>query len=106
MSFFELPLLKVAAVEDAASGTVTLFALNRNLEEAMPLEVALGGFGKIAGVESALQLRHRSLKATNTKEQPERVAPAQLKAVDVKADRLHATLAPASWNVVRVQLLR
>jgi alpha-N-arabinofuranosidase len=101
-----VPCLKVAAVEDTASGTVTLFVLNRNLEQAMPLEVALSGLGRIGRVETALQLRHRSLKATNTKEHPERVAPAPLKGVEVKEDRLSATLAPASWNVLRVQTIR
>jgi hypothetical protein len=99
----EVPYLKIAAVEDPSSGTVTLFALNRNLEQAMPLQVALSGLGKIGAVETALQLRHRSLKATNTKEQPERVAPTPLKGVEVKGDRVMATLAPASWNVLRVQ---
>jgi alpha-N-arabinofuranosidase len=85
---------------------VTLFVLNRNLEQAMPLEVALSGLGRIGRVETALQLRHRSLKATNTKEHPERVAPAPLKGVEVKGDRVSATLAPASWNVLRVQTIR
>jgi len=102
----KVPYLKLAAVEDAASGTVTLFALNRNLEEPMPLEVVLRGAGKISGVESALQLKHRSLKATNTKEQPERVAPAALKGIEVKGDRISATLSPASWNVLWVQTMR
>jgi alpha-N-arabinofuranosidase len=102
----EVPYLKVAAVEDAAGGTLTLFALNRHLEEALPLEVRLSGLGTVGAVETALQLRHRSLKATNTKEHPERVAPAMLKGVEVKGDRVSATLAPASWNVLRVQTVR
>jgi alpha-N-arabinofuranosidase len=102
----EVPYLKLAAVEDPATGALTLFALNRSLDEPMPLEVALRGFGKSGAVGEALELRHKNLKATNTKEKPERVAPVRLKEVKVNKDRLQATLAPASWNVMRVQSLR
>ncbi len=56
-------------VKDPASGAVTLFALNRHLEQPMPLEVALRGFG-LPVLDQALQLRHASLKATNTKAAP------------------------------------
>jgi alpha-N-arabinofuranosidase len=50
----------------------------------------------------ALQLRHDNLKATNTKEQPDNVAPTALKGVTMSANRIEATLAPASWNMIRV----
>jgi alpha-L-arabinofuranosidase len=96
-----VPYLKLAAVEDPASGAVTLFALNRHLEEAMPLDVALAGYGTPVLIE-ALQLRHGNLKATNTKEQPDRVSPKPLTDVTLGADRVKATLAPASWNMIRL----
>ena len=97
----KVPYLKLAAVEDPASGAVTLFALNRHLEEAMPLDVALAGFGTPVLIE-AMQLRHGNLKATNTKEQPDRVSPKPLQDVTLGADRVKATLAPASWNLIRL----
>ncbi|HSA83209.1 MAG TPA: alpha-L-arabinofuranosidase C-terminal domain-containing protein [Geminicoccaceae bacterium] len=34
-----VPYLKLAAVHDERAGSLTLFALNRSLDEAMPLEV-------------------------------------------------------------------
>ena len=97
----EVPYLKLAAVEDPASGAITLFALNRHLSEPMPLELALPGFGTPTLIE-ALALRHDDLTATNTKEQPEQVSPQRLKGVKLAPDRARATLAPASWNMIRL----
>jgi alpha-N-arabinofuranosidase len=103
--FFPLPrvpYLKLAAVEDLSSGAVTLFALNRNLEEPMALDVELAGFGEpVPG--PALQLQHRNLKATNTRDRPDRVSPSALNDLKTGVDRLRATLAPASWNVIRLE---
>ena len=96
-----VPYLKLAAVEDPQSGALTLFALNRNLEEPMTLDVALPGFGKPV-LEAALQLQHKNLKATNTRDKPDRVAPTRLKDVKPGAERLQASLAPASWNMIRL----
>ena len=42
------PYLKLSAVHDDKAGTLTLFALNRSLDEAMPLRLDAGGFGKLA----------------------------------------------------------
>ena len=97
----EVPYLKLAAVQDPASGAVTLFALNRHLKQPMSLDVALRGFGTPV-LEQALQLHHGNLKATNTKSHPDRVTPAPLKGVAVRPDRMQATLAPASWNMIRL----
>ncbi|MEJ8847630.1 alpha-N-arabinofuranosidase [Variovorax rhizosphaerae] len=96
-----VPYLKMAAVEDPASGAITIFALNRHLEEPMPLDVALRGFGVPVLIE-ALELRHADLKAVNTKDQPDNVSPAPLAGVTLATDRVQATLAPASWNMIRI----
>lgn len=97
-----VPYLKLAAVEDPARGAVTLFALNRHLDEAMPLEVVLAGFDALQ-LGEALQLRHRDLDATSTRERPDEVAPMPLTDVAAHAGRVEATLAPVSWNVIRLE---
>jgi alpha-N-arabinofuranosidase len=95
------PYLKLAAVHDSVSGGVTLFALNRHLSETMDMDVALPGFAPLA-VDEALQLHDADLLAVNTKDAPERVKPAPLDAIAVQPGRMRATLAPASWNVIRL----
>ena len=92
------PYLKLAAVANESSGGLTLFALNRDLEQAMEVAVEARGFSGLRLAE-AWQLRDDDLAAVNTKEAPDRVRPTTLEAA-VDGDRLRLNLAPASWNVV------
>lgn len=66
----------------------------------MALDVVLHGFGRPV-LDDARQMHRRSLNAANTKERPNRVAPTPLKDIELGADRVQASLAPASWNVIR-----
>ncbi|MGH6944675.1 MAG: alpha-N-arabinofuranosidase, partial [Geminicoccaceae bacterium] len=79
----------------------TLFALNRSLDEELPLEVSARGFSGLA-VEDALEMHDSDLEAVNTLRDPTRIAPAPLERVALEGDLLRATLAPASWNVIRL----
>jgi alpha-N-arabinofuranosidase len=94
------PYLKCAAVHDDKADTLTLFCLNRHLAEPMTLEVSAKGFAELE-VTAAHQLCDGDLKALNTKDQPERIKPAPLKSIETRGAELRATLAPASWNVIR-----
>ena len=67
----------------------------------MTVEVDTKGFAGLK-VTSAHQLRDKDLTALNTKDKPDRIKPAPLKDVEVKGATLRATLAPASWNVIRL----
>jgi alpha-N-arabinofuranosidase len=97
------PYLSLAAVHDTQSGTLTLFALNRDVAEEMPLNVVTSGF-EVLDVDEATQLVHDDLHAANTKEHPDRVIPSALDGVGVSQDQVQATLAPASWNVIRLRI--
>jgi alpha-N-arabinofuranosidase len=96
-----VPFLKLAAVHDEPAGKLTLFALNRSLGEELPLELHAKGFEDLR-VERALELRDDDLQATNTKAAPGRIVPRPLASLSVEDSRLQATLAPASWNVIRL----
>jgi alpha-N-arabinofuranosidase len=96
-----VPFLKIAAVHDEVAGALTLFALNRSLEEELPLNVCAKGFERLE-IEQALELRDDDLQATNTRAAPERIRPGLPTGVAVDGARLRATLAPASWNVIRL----
>jgi len=95
------PYLKLSAVHDDTAGTLTLFALNRSLDEALPLRLEAGGFGKLA-VKQALQLCDTDLQAVNTRDNPARIAPKPLAAVRTNGQSVEASLAPASWNVIQL----
>jgi len=96
-----VPYLKLAAVEDPASGALTLFALNRDLKDALSVQVALPGFATPL-LLGAQQLCDADLDAANTAQQPERIAPKWLDGIAVGVDQARFTLAPASWNVIRL----
>jgi alpha-N-arabinofuranosidase len=91
------PLLLACVSHDPASGVVSLFALNRS-DEPMTLKAELRGFRDLAIIEG-LELKHRDLKAANTRQAPDEVAPVAHAACKVASGHLQATLKPLSWNV-------
>jgi alpha-N-arabinofuranosidase len=95
-----VPYLKLSAVA-GTDGGLSLFLLNRDLNQEMEVSLEARSFGRLA-VSEALELRHDNLQATNTKDAAERVKPAPLKGVTVKDGHIHATLKPASWNVIHL----
>ena len=92
--------LKLGSVQQEDGKALTLFAVNRSIDEAMPIEILTQGFGALQ-LREAQQLCHHDLKAVNTREDPDRVKPAPLEGVRVDAERIRATLAPASWTMLR-----
>jgi len=97
----EVPYLKLAAVHDDREGALTLFALNRHLDEQMTLTVEARGFGGMALAE-AHTLHDADLDAANTRDQPDRIRPTPLAGIEVEGHKVSATLLPASWNVIRL----
>jgi alpha-N-arabinofuranosidase len=95
------PLLKLGAVRQDDGG-LSLFAVNRDLEEAMPLDIATPGFADLELVEAAT-LHHADLDAANTAADPDRVVPGPLAGVGVAGGHVSATLPPASWNLLRLR---
>jgi alpha-N-arabinofuranosidase len=96
-----VPYLKLAAVHDEGAGSLTLFALNRSLDQALAVELTARGFAGLA-VAWALALHDPDLDAANTRDAPERITPSPLADVAVEGEGLRATLPRASWNVIRL----
>lgn len=99
-----VPYLKTACVHTKEG--VTLFLLNRDLEQPMALTAELRGFGPLA-VSDAQTLADGDLMAVNTAAAPDRVRPRTLDGVSVAAMptgsvQLRAELPPASWTVIRM----
>ncbi|MGK4495543.1 alpha-L-arabinofuranosidase C-terminal domain-containing protein, partial [Klebsiella pneumoniae] len=83
------------------AGTVSLFMLNRDLNQEIEVSIDARNFGRLA-VADAFQLRHDDLQATNTRDAPGRVKPQPLQGVSFAGAQLRATLKPASWNVIHL----
>ena len=96
-----VPYLKFSAVHDGKAGRLTLFCLNRHLTEPLTLELSAKGFANLK-VTSAHQLCDSDLTALNTKDEPDRIKPSPIGGIELRGTNLRETLAPASWNVIRL----
>ncbi|GIV79028.1 alpha-N-arabinofuranosidase [Litorilinea aerophila] len=99
--FDAVPYLEAVATYDEAGEVLTVFAVNRHLEEPLPL---VGDARHFAGyrVVEHITLTHPDLKATNTRECPDRVVPQANGNATLQEGRLEALLPAASWNVIRL----
>lgn len=97
----EADLLHATAVRDPGSGAVTVFAVNRSQDTALPLEVALAGMD-LEQVAEHLVVADADPEARNTLAEPERVAPHAAEGTVLADGTLRATLEPMSWNMIRL----
>ncbi|GAB0116291.1 arabinosylfuranosidase ArfA [Acidisoma sp. 7E03] len=105
-SFPEIPYLLSCVVDNPADGTTAIFAMNRHLDETLDLSADLRGLGRDRRLVSATEVHDAQLKAMNTRERPNAVAPRVLAEVQVEGERITARLKPSSWNVIVTQAPR
>ncbi len=96
------PYLDAIVVENEERGELTLFAVNKDLEQPMELACDLQEFASYTLLEH-ISLDHEDLKAVNTQEHPDAVAPRQSKESRIENGKLVSVLAPRSWNVIRLK---
>lgn len=99
--FSEVPFLEMVPVLREEADELTLFLVNRSLDERLPIEVCLGGFEDYALAEHIV-LHHEDPKAVNTQSQPHTVVPQRSSSSRVDRGTLTACLSPLSWNVIRL----
>lgn len=96
-----VPYLYCAAVDNEKDGEIVIFACNRNLQEAMELEIDLENYSPLE-IAGAMSLSHPNLKEVNTQEE-ERVKAVALDGVRLDGSAAFAVLPPASWNMIRIK---
>ena len=82
-------------------GSVTIFAVNRDMEESVSLECDLRAFGSMKILEHIV-LHHDDVKAVNTEENPGEVAPRKVRGGRTDGGRMTVKLPALSWNVIRL----
>ncbi|MCR8660196.1 arabinosylfuranosidase ArfA [Paenibacillus endoradicis] len=102
--YTDVPYLDSAVVYNEQQEEVTIFALNRNLTESLNLTCDIRSFEDYQLVEH-LVLEHEDLKAVNTALE-EKVKPHSKGASEIKDGYVSASLAKASWNVIRLKKIR
>ena len=95
-----VPLLDVAATK-AEDGTVSIFAVNKDMQEDMLVTVDLRAFD-LKKVEEHIVLHHDDVKAVNSEEHPLNVAPTAVQGGKIENGVLTVRLPALSWNVIRL----
>ncbi|GMK39923.1 intracellular exo-alpha-(1-_5)-L-arabinofuranosidase 1 [Paenibacillus sp. CCS19] len=99
----DVPYLESIAIHNEEKEEVTIFAVNRHLEESLPFEIDLRSFGAATIIEHIV-LESDDLKAVNTELQPNRVVPKNNGNATADGLTIQASLPKASWNVIRVKV--
>ncbi len=96
------PYLDAVTVEDEENETLTVFAVNKSLDESMELVCDLRQYADYRVTEHIV-LEHEDLKAVNTEENPFEVVPHTGGVSKNDAGSFTALLNPHSWNVIRLK---
>ena len=88
----------VATLED--DGSVSVFCVNRDMEEDFNLEIDLSSFGPLS-IKEHIVLHHDDVKAINTEEHPDNVSPVAGPGGTMENGRASIRIPALSWNVIR-----
>jgi alpha-N-arabinofuranosidase len=103
--FTDVPYLEAIGVYSEEINEVTVFAVNRHLEEGQVLDIDVRSFGRLSVIEHIV-LENNDLKASNTKLSPNLVVPHNRGNATFSDDdgQIQAVLGKASWNVIRLKI--
>jgi alpha-N-arabinofuranosidase len=101
VDFPAAPYLDAQAVL-ADDKTISLFAINRSLDDSLALEMSLYGFDSYA-IDEHIVLTADDPKATNTEQNPNAVAPKATEGAKIADGKLTAVLEKMSWNVITLK---
>lgn len=97
---FDVPFVESVAVLNDDGG-VTVFAVNRSLDENITLSLDLSGFDNTYKIEEHIILENNDLKAVNTVDNKYNVKPYS---ADVSCENIENIILPKhSWNVIRLK---
>ena len=94
-----VPLIDSTAVM-GDDGSVTVFCVNRDTAEDCELSIDLRAFDKLRFAEHIV-LHHDDVKAVNTEEHPDNVAPTAGAPASIDGGRASVVVPALSWNVIR-----
>jgi len=106
--YSEIPYIDAVGVHNQEKSEITIFAVNRNLNEAVNLEAEIAGFGDVEIIEHSV-LCNNDLNVVNTPAE-EKVYPQKLDKSKIRLEgkpgskQLEAALPAASWNTIRIKI--
>ena len=101
--YTDVPMLDSVAVVDKEKGELTLFVLNRSVEEDLEVEIDLRTFDVERCIMN-IALEGSEFGAVNSVQHPDNVVPTDKKVGICSDGYLKTVLNHASWNMLRFQL--
>ena len=105
-AYGDVAALDATATYDEETGQTVLFAVNRDLHDAVLLDVDLRAIadqhGDLTVAEHHLMAAGDEPYLTNTRDEPDRVRPVPGSGAEIRDGRLTVPLPPASWSAVQL----
>lgn len=95
-----VPVLDATATM-ADDGSITIFTVNRDLNESLQLQVDVRDIKGLKLAEHSV-LTHADVKATNTEQNPRNVVPMRSDKGRLEGGKLDIEILPRSWNMIRL----
>lgn len=100
--FGSVPFVEAIATLYEENETITLFAVNRNIDSDVVLEGDMRDFSKYRVMEH-ITMTHSDIKAVNTVKAPKIVVPVSNGDAKITDGKLSARFQKLSWNVIRLK---
>ena len=100
-TYGEAPYLDSVCIWDEENDALTIFAVNKSLDEDMEVSCDLRQFEGCRLAEHIV-LTNDDMKAVNTEADPEKVVPVESAASRIDGGKLSTVLGKHSWNVIRL----
>jgi alpha-N-arabinofuranosidase len=98
----DAPYIDSVVIKDEENETLTVFAVNKDLENSYDVTMDVRQFEGYT-VKEHILLTHDDLKAVNTEQDPDQVKPVYVQTDNIDAGTLKMYFPAKSWNVVRLQ---
>ncbi|MFU0800029.1 MAG: alpha-N-arabinofuranosidase [Xylanivirga thermophila] len=99
--YMDVPIIEAIAVENDDKDELTIFAVNRDMEDGVDLECTIAGYEGYK-IKEHIVLDGDDVKASNTLENPNRIVPRNLSNAQIDGEMLFVNLPRLSWNVIRL----
>ena len=100
-TYGEAPYLDSVCIWDEENDALTIFAVNKSLDEDMEVSCDLRQFEECRLAEHIV-LTNDDMKAVNTEADPNHVTPTHSDATKLENGKMHTVLGKHSWNVIRL----
>lgn len=102
-NYTDVPYLEAISIYNEETGEVTIFAVNRSLEEKIDLSIDMRDFKQLSVVEHIV-LENDDLKAVNSEAVQNTVIPHNNGITSVDNSRVSSIINKHSWNVIRLKV--